>query len=106
MERIWRTYRPDCRYAGRARPYVSRYSTRHRINLNVDVRTQTNYGTLRAFGSIHMQNEDGVFSNNAARAFIQWAGFTIGHAQSFSDHNGTFRRKLHYTAQFNNSKHR
>src|SRR5882724_8035990 len=48
---------------------VSRYSTRHRMHLNVDTRTQTDYGTLRTFGSIHLQNEDGVFSNNAARAF-------------------------------------
>jgi len=81
---------------------VSRYSTRHRINLQVDTRTQTNYGTLRTFGSIHLQNEDGVFSNNAARAFIQWAGFTIGHAQSFTD---TFNLgdSFHPAAQPNNS---
>src|SRR5882757_831497 len=82
---------------------VSRYSTRHRFNIQVDTRTETNYGTLRTFGSIHLQNEDGVFSNNAARAFIQWAGFTIGHAQSFSDHNGTFGGSFHYTGQANNS---
>jgi len=81
---------------------VSRYSTRHRFNIQVDTRTQTNYGVLRTFGSIHMQNEDGVFSNNAARAFIQWAGFTIGHAQSFQDTFG-ITDSYHYMQQQNNS---
>src|SRR5512140_1513572 len=59
---------------------VSSYSTRHRANVQIDTRAQTAYGTLRTLESLHFQNEDGVFSFNAARAFIQWAGFTFGHA--------------------------
>ena len=39
---------------------VSQYSTRHRANLQIDTRTQTQYGTLRTFTSIHLQNEDGT----------------------------------------------
>src|SRR3954462_6420757 len=52
---------------------VSAYSTRHRANVQTDTRTQTAYGPLRTFTSLHFQNEDGVFSQNVARAFIQWA---------------------------------
>jgi len=81
---------------------VSQYSTRHRANLQVDTRTQTQYGTLRTFTSLHFQNEDGVFSQNVARAFIQWAGFTFGHAQSFQDTWG-ITDSWHYAQQQNNS---
>jgi len=81
---------------------VSQYSTRHRANLQIDTRTQTEYGTLRTFTSLHFQNEDGVFSQNAARAFIQWAGFTFGHAQSFQDTWG-ITDSWHYAQQQNNS---
>jgi len=81
---------------------VSQYSTRHRGNLQVDTRTQTQYGTLRTFTSLHFQNEDGVFSQNVARAFIQWAGFTFGHAQSFQDTWG-ITDSWHYAQEQNNS---
>ncbi len=81
---------------------VSQYSTRHRANVQIDTRTQTAYGTLRTFTSLHFQNEDGVFSQNVARAFIQWAGFTFGHAQSFSD-TWTINDSYHYAAQQNHS---
>src|SRR5262245_40178899 len=43
---------------------VSRFSTRHRANLQIDTRTQTPYGTLRTFQSIHLQNENTVESTN------------------------------------------
>jgi hypothetical protein len=81
---------------------VSQYSTRHRGNLQIDTRTQTQYGTLRTFTSLHFQNEDGVFSQNVARAFIQWAGFTFGHAQSYQDTWG-ITDSWHYAQQQNNS---
>src|SRR5882757_1008532 len=81
---------------------VSQYSTRHRANVQIDTRTQTAYGTLRTFTSLHFQNEDGVFSQNVARAFIQWAGFTFGHAQSFQDTWG-ITDSWHYAQQQNNS---
>jgi hypothetical protein len=78
------------------------YSTRHRANVQIDTRTQTAYGTLRTFSSLHLQNEDGVFSQNVARAFIQWAGFTFGHAQSFQDTWG-ITDSWHFAQQQNNS---
>src|SRR4029078_5049147 len=81
---------------------VSQYSTRHRGNLQIDTRTQTQYGTLRTFTSLHFQNEDGVFSQNVARAFIQWAGFTFGRAQSFQDTWG-ITDSWHYSQQQHNS---
>ena len=37
---------------------VSNYSTRHRGSFSVDTRTQTAYGTLRTFQTIHLQNEN------------------------------------------------
>jgi hypothetical protein len=81
---------------------VSSYSTRHRANVQIDTRTQTAYGTLRTFTSLHFQNEDNTFSNNTARAFIQWAGFTFGHAQSFQDTWG-ITDSWHFAQQQNNS---
>ena len=81
---------------------VSQYSTRHRANVQIDTRTQTQYGTLRTFTSLHFQNEDNTFSQNVARAFIQWAGFTFGHAQSFQDTWG-ITDSWHYAQQQNNS---
>ena len=65
---------------------VSDFSTRHRGNLQIDTRAQTQYGTLRTFTSIHVNNENnGTETTNLARAFIQFAGFTIGHSKSYTD---------------------
>ena len=50
---------------------VAQYSTRHRGNLAVDTRTQTEYGALRTMTSIHVQNQDQTESSNVSRAFIQ-----------------------------------
>ena len=70
------------------------FTTRHRLNWSADARTQTAYGTLRAYTSLHVENrhdtEEGVSIVNAVnvtpqRAFIQWAGFTFGHTQSLAD---------------------
>jgi len=68
---------------------VSPYSTRHRLNMQIDTRTQTAYGTLRTFTSAHLQNENGEDTTNASRAFIQWAGFTFGRTASFTDPPGS-----------------
>jgi hypothetical protein len=82
---------------------VPTYSTRHRANLSVDTRTQTSYGTLRTFTSIHFNNEDGGnVTPTLARAMIQWAGFTFGHAQSFQDTWGV-TASWHYHTQQNDS---
>ncbi len=64
---------------------VSQMSTRARANVAMDTRTQTQYGTLRTLSSLHFQNQDQSESFNVSRAFIQWAGFTFGRMQSFSD---------------------
>ena len=37
---------------------VSRYSTRHRGSFSIDTRTQTAYGTLRTFQTLHVSNEN------------------------------------------------
>jgi hypothetical protein len=61
---------------------------RTRYVLTVDTRTQTEYGTLRTYIASGITTSNG---NNAGgdvynnRAFIQWAGFTMGLASSFYD---------------------
>jgi len=68
------------------------YTTRHRLNWSADARTQTAYGTLRAFTSLHVENRHTTDANDinqdditVQRAFIQWAGFTFGRTQSLAD---------------------
>jgi len=81
---------------------VSQFSMRHRANIQLDSRTQTEYGTLRTFTSLHFDNVNGSNTETLARAFIQWAGFTIGHAQSFQD-TWAINDSYHYGQQQNNS---
>jgi hypothetical protein len=56
-----------------------------------DARSQTEYGTVRGYIAVGLsENEHGGDVNastsfSANRAFIQWAGFTFGRAQSFFD---------------------
>jgi hypothetical protein len=65
---------------------TSDFATRVRANMMFDTRTQTPYGTLRTFESIHIQNQNqGTVSIVLHRGFIQWAGFTFGRAQSYVD---------------------
>jgi Porin subfamily len=69
---------------------VSPFSMRHRANFNFDSRSQTAYGTLRTYVSVHIENRDqGTVTVSPARAFIQWAGFTFGHTKSYTDVPGT-----------------
>jgi len=68
---------------------VNRWTTRHRANLTTDVRTQTGYGTLRAYTSINAEVAEGTATLGTHRAFIQWAGFTFGRTVSFVDHEGS-----------------
>jgi Porin subfamily len=62
---------------------------RARGYITADARNQTEYGTVRGYIAVGVsENEHGgdvTASNNfsANRAFIQWAGFTFGRAQSF-----------------------
>ncbi len=72
----------------------NRYYSRVRGLISVDARSQTQYGTLRAY--VDMSNQDNnsnavggspYFSTNgwANNAFIQFAGFTFGKTTSFFD---------------------
>jgi hypothetical protein len=75
------------------------YGFRARMNLTVDFRTQSDYGTIRAYAAIIAQQSQGDASANGSagilRAFIQFAGFTAGHAESmyefFQPGNYTYR---------------
>jgi len=69
-------------------------TTRARVYLTGDVRSQTSFGTLRSYYAVQIQNPtgnaNGVGTNSAAtvniiRGFIQFAGFTIGRSTSLAD---------------------
>jgi hypothetical protein len=81
---------------------VSQFTTRHRANIGMDSRTNTQYGLLRTVTSVHFQNQNQTESFNIARGFIQWAGFTFGHARSTSD-TWSIESDWHYSAQQNQS---
>ncbi|MDJ1159662.1 porin [Chelatococcus sp. SYSU_G07232] len=56
--------------------------------LNIDARTDTAYGTLRAFFRYELTANTGVYGASTAildKGFIQFAGMTAGVAQSFFD---------------------
>ncbi len=95
-------------------------NSRSRGLITLDARSQTEYGTLRAYLQVGSDWANGTGGWGwAARAFIQWAGFTFGHANSafgfFSfgaysnqtnwltgDVGGGGIDVLSYTAQFGN----
>ena len=65
-------------------------ASRARGYITADARNQTEYGTVRGYIAIGLSTNNvgadsasNTFSAN--RAFIQWAGFTFGLAQSFFD---------------------
>ena len=68
-------------------------TTRARVYLTGDVRSQTAYGTLRSYYAVQFQNAGSGVAGTAStpvntaiiRAFIQFAGFTIGRSTSLSD---------------------
>src|SRR5262249_42652788 len=82
----------DAASAGRFdRTDTSQLSIRTRAAINVDLRTQTEYGTLRSYlqggfetsaASGSAPKNDEVYFN---RGFIQFAGFTAGRIRSFFD---------------------
>ena len=69
---------------------TSNSTFRARGYITADARNQTEYGTVRGYIAVGINTND-VGLNTAAnqfsanRAFIQWAGFTFGLAQSFYD---------------------
>jgi hypothetical protein len=62
---------------------------RYKGTITVDARNQTEYGTVRSYVAVgNSSNNNGdnpTGSFYANRWFIQWAGFTFGHATSFYD---------------------
>jgi hypothetical protein len=63
---------------------------RSRGYITADARNQTEYGTVRGYLAVGLSTNNTGFDNagntfSANRAFIQWAGFTFGLAQSFFD---------------------
>src|SRR5207248_1046851 len=61
---------------------------RSRFVISNDIRTQTEYGTLRAFtraGFDIASQEQGGGRYYIERSFIQFAGFTMGRSQSYFD---------------------
>jgi hypothetical protein len=92
--------------------------------ITADARDQTEYGTVRGYIAVGLSTNTVGFDGSsnqfdANRAFIQWAGFTFGRAQSFfdffsqaaigylgftpnSDTGDGGKEVLAYTAQFGN----
>jgi hypothetical protein len=67
-------------------------TTRTRGIMTIDARSQTEYGTLRSYIAGGFQETNNAWTSNetyAPRAFVQWAGFTAGRAQSFFDFYAT-----------------
>ena len=61
---------------------------RYKGNITADSRNQTEYGTVRSYISLGASsnfNDSEAAALYANRWFIQWAGFTFGHATSFYD---------------------
>ncbi|MDI4655545.1 porin [Xanthobacter autotrophicus] len=99
----------------------SDYLTRVRGVIDLDARTQTDYGTLRSyvrFGA-EWNSQTGTNAGSGSgvyfeRAFIQFSGFTFGYTQSFFDTglnymlttpyagSNTWTTLAAYTAQFGN----
>jgi hypothetical protein len=84
--------------AGReTRTDTANFGFRVRSGVSVDLRTQTEYGTLRSYMDMGAQwsTSNGTADNNAAaadtlwvdRGFIQFAGFTAGRIRSYFDIN-------------------
>jgi hypothetical protein len=70
---------------------------RSRFVTSFDIRTQTEYGTLRAYSRAGFQwttSEDGIGTYYVERTFIQFAGFTFGRSQSYFDF---YANAMYYT---------
>jgi hypothetical protein len=76
---------------------TSNFGFRNRTAVSVDLRTQTEYGTLRSYMNVGAQwsTNNSTADNNASvadtlfvdRGFIQFAGFTAGRIRSYFDIN-------------------
>ena len=77
------------------------YNIRARWVTSIDVRTSTEYGTLRAYSRAGFQTTTGETAQGkiyTERGFIQFAGFTFGKSQSYFDFfGGSFCYGCFYT---------
>jgi len=67
------------------------YNMRARWVTSIDIRTQTEYGTLRAYSRAGFQTTTGETAQGriyTERGFLQFAGFTFGKSQSYFDFFG------------------
>ena len=67
------------------------YNIRARWVTSIDVRTSTEYGTLRAYSRAGFQTTTGESAQGkiyTERGFLQFAGFTFGKSQSYFDFFG------------------
>jgi hypothetical protein len=73
---------------------TSNFVYRARGYITADVRSQSEYGTIRSYIAVGVNSNDAGLSGSAAapatifssnRAFVQWAGMTAGLTQSFYD---------------------
>jgi Porin subfamily len=80
---------------------VDAHQTRHRLLLQFDSRTPTEAGTLRTVTRFYVSNQSQTETLGVSRAFIQWAGFTIGRAPSSAYIYGFSESWQHITAQQN-----
>lgn len=97
------------------------YIVRSRAALDLDARTQTDYGLLRSYARFGLNWDSQTAAGSGSgigmyfeRAFFQFAGFTFGYTQSFFDpginyayttlYSGSnmWTTALAYTAQFGN----
>jgi len=76
--------------AGAFNRSTNTFAQQARFRLSTDVRTQTEYGTLRSYFAFGVNTLNGVTGDVATapalameRAFIQFAGFTIGRSDTF-----------------------
>jgi len=80
---------------------TNEYQIRARWVTSLDVRTQTEYGTLRAYTRAGFQTTTGETTQGkiyTERGFIQFAGFIFGKSQSFFDFfGGSFCYGCSYT---------
>ncbi|MDJ1157966.1 porin [Chelatococcus sp. SYSU_G07232] len=86
--RIGGRLRAEVRYLEPGKRTDDAIGFRARARLNIDTRTATTYGTLRAFIRYEFTSNTGNFgadTTNLERAFIQFAGITAGRTQSFFD---------------------
>src|SRR5215831_6749699 len=95
--------------AGRfTRDNTNDYNYRVRGAISWDVRQQTEYGTLRTYIRFGAENTTPANTGGGTtfapfwdRAFIQFAGFTVGRSQSFFDLFGIFGTYTYINPRFN-----